>query len=157
MASSTQWTWVWASSRRWWWTGKPGMLQSTGSQRVGQNRTKQQGSRSSSEIESREWGPSLHYTHKLSRWSARSSFRRRRGKFRQFKSIHYLTMEFVSWYICPKYFWMKFITIAILVADFKPKQILISWIKIQMRQYIQLEQGLAKDSLGVTSGLPPGL
>ena len=36
-ASSTQWTWVWANSRRWWWTGKPGMLQSTGSQRVGHN------------------------------------------------------------------------------------------------------------------------
>ena len=34
MASSTQWTWVWADSRRWWRTGKPGMLQSTGSQRV---------------------------------------------------------------------------------------------------------------------------
>ena len=29
------WKWVWASSRGWWWTGKPGMLQSTGSQRVG--------------------------------------------------------------------------------------------------------------------------
>ena len=28
MASPTQWTWVWASSRRWWRTGKPGMLQS---------------------------------------------------------------------------------------------------------------------------------
>ena len=28
-------TWVWASSRRWWWTGKPVMLQSTGSQGVG--------------------------------------------------------------------------------------------------------------------------
>ena len=26
MASLTQWTWVWASSRNWWWTGKPGML-----------------------------------------------------------------------------------------------------------------------------------
>ena len=26
-ASPTQWRWVWASSRRWWWTGKPGMLQ----------------------------------------------------------------------------------------------------------------------------------
>ena len=25
---------VWASSRRWWWTGKPGVLQSLGSQRV---------------------------------------------------------------------------------------------------------------------------
>ena len=30
----TQWTRVWASSGRWWWTGKPGVLQSMGSQRV---------------------------------------------------------------------------------------------------------------------------
>ena len=35
MASLTQWMWVWASSGRWWRTGKPGMLQSIGSQRVG--------------------------------------------------------------------------------------------------------------------------
>ena len=34
MASLTEWTWVWASSRRWLWTGKPGLLQSMGSQRV---------------------------------------------------------------------------------------------------------------------------
>ena len=27
----------WASSRSWWWTGKPGMLQSMGSQRVGRD------------------------------------------------------------------------------------------------------------------------
>ena len=26
MASPTQWTWVWASSRSWWWTGRPGVL-----------------------------------------------------------------------------------------------------------------------------------
>ena len=26
MASPTPWTWVWASFRSWWWTGKPGML-----------------------------------------------------------------------------------------------------------------------------------
>ena len=32
MASLTQWTWVWASFGSWWWTGKPGMLQSMGSQ-----------------------------------------------------------------------------------------------------------------------------
>ena len=25
MASLTQWTWVWASSGSWWWTGKPGV------------------------------------------------------------------------------------------------------------------------------------
>ena len=35
IAWPTQWTWVWASSGSWWWTGRPGMLQSTGSQRVG--------------------------------------------------------------------------------------------------------------------------
>ena len=29
------WTWVWASSGSWWWTGKPGVLQSMVSQRVG--------------------------------------------------------------------------------------------------------------------------
>ena len=34
MASLTQWTWVWVISTSWWWTGKPGMPQSTGSQRV---------------------------------------------------------------------------------------------------------------------------
>ena len=33
MASLTQWTWVWASSGSWWWTGKPSMLQSMESQR----------------------------------------------------------------------------------------------------------------------------
>ena len=37
MASLTQRTWVWASSGKWWRTGKPGMLQSTGSQRVRQD------------------------------------------------------------------------------------------------------------------------
>ena len=31
----TDWrTWVWATCGRWWWTGKPGMLQSMGLQRV---------------------------------------------------------------------------------------------------------------------------
>ena len=35
MASLTQRTEVWVSSRSWWWTGKPGVLQSMGSQRLG--------------------------------------------------------------------------------------------------------------------------
>ena len=35
MASPTQWTWVQASPGSWWQTGKPGELQSMGSQRVG--------------------------------------------------------------------------------------------------------------------------
>ena len=35
MASPTQWTWVCVNSGSWWWTGRPGVLQSMGSQRVG--------------------------------------------------------------------------------------------------------------------------
>ena len=35
MASPTWWTWVWAIFGRWWWTGRRGVLQSMGSQRVG--------------------------------------------------------------------------------------------------------------------------
>ena len=30
--SQTHWTWVWASSRSWWWTGKTGVLRLMGSQ-----------------------------------------------------------------------------------------------------------------------------
>ena len=37
MASPTQWTWVWVNSGSWWWTGRPGVLQSMGFQRVGHN------------------------------------------------------------------------------------------------------------------------
>ena len=35
MASPTRWTWVWANSGSWWWTGRPGVLRFMGSQRVG--------------------------------------------------------------------------------------------------------------------------
>ena len=38
MASPTQWARVWVSSRSWW-TGRPGVLQSMGSQRVGHDWT----------------------------------------------------------------------------------------------------------------------
>ena len=37
MASPTWWTWVWASSGSWWWTGKPTVLQYMGSQRIRHN------------------------------------------------------------------------------------------------------------------------
>ena len=35
LASPTQWTWVSVNSGSWWWTGRSGVLQSMGSQRVG--------------------------------------------------------------------------------------------------------------------------
>ena len=34
-ASVTQWTWVWVNSGSWWWAGRPGVLPSMGTQRVG--------------------------------------------------------------------------------------------------------------------------
>ena len=42
IASPTRWIWTWASSGRWWGTGKPGMLQSMGLQRVGHDLVIQQ-------------------------------------------------------------------------------------------------------------------
>ena len=47
-ASPTQWTWVWVNSGTWWWTGRPGMLQSMGSQRVWS-----------------DWVTELYWTHKF--------------------------------------------------------------------------------------------
>ena len=35
MASPTRWTWVWASFGSWWWSGRPGVLQSMGSKIIG--------------------------------------------------------------------------------------------------------------------------
>ena len=35
IASLTWWMWVWVNSGSWWWTGRPGVLQFMGSQRVG--------------------------------------------------------------------------------------------------------------------------
>ena len=35
MASPTRWTWVWVNFGSWWWTGRLGVLQFMGSQRVG--------------------------------------------------------------------------------------------------------------------------
>ena len=37
IASLTRWTWVWVNSRSWWWTGRPGVLQLMGWQRVRHN------------------------------------------------------------------------------------------------------------------------
>ena len=39
MASLTWWTWVWVNSGSWWWAGRPDVLQSMGSQRLGHDLT----------------------------------------------------------------------------------------------------------------------
>ena len=69
MASLTQWTWVSVNSGSWWWTGRPNVLQSMGSQRVGH-----------------DWATELNWlnsgqgnltfgTHWLLRWKKHFSFR----------------------------------------------------------------------------------
>ena len=72
MASLTRWTWVWVNSGSWWWTGRPGMLQSMGSQRVGHdwatelNRSvthKLQGSEVGRDIYWWSWGLKMNWRH----------------------------------------------------------------------------------------------
>ena len=61
MASLTRWTWVWASSGWWWRTGKPGVLQSMGSQRVRHDwMTEQQQSKSYFYFHGLEWHSEFH-------------------------------------------------------------------------------------------------
>ena len=55
VALPTQWTWVWANSGRWWWTGKLGMLSSMGLQRVRHNWVTEQ---QKSCLGFRDWGSS---------------------------------------------------------------------------------------------------
>ena len=57
MASLIQWTWIWVTSGSWWRKGKPGMLQSMGSQRVGH-----------------DWATELNYLMKLNLFQRRSEF-----------------------------------------------------------------------------------
>ena len=53
MVSWTQWTWVWVSSGSWWWTGRPGVLQSMESQRVRHDWTQRAG---------HDWATELNWT-----------------------------------------------------------------------------------------------
>ena len=55
MASLTWWTWVWVSSGSWWWIGKPGMLQSMGSQKHDMG------------IQGHDWATEVNWTEKLLR------------------------------------------------------------------------------------------
>ena len=52
MASPTRCTWVWVTSGSWWWTGRPGVLQNMGSQRVGH-----------------DWATELNWCFSLQLWS----------------------------------------------------------------------------------------
>ena len=56
MASLTQWTWVCINSRNWWWTGRPGVLQSMGLQTVGHDwATELKGDRNKEPVSSGHW------------------------------------------------------------------------------------------------------
>ena len=61
MASPTQWTWVWVNSGSWWWTGRPGVLQSMELQRV-----------------RHDWVTELNEFHKSKSWITCWSFERGR-------------------------------------------------------------------------------
>ena len=53
MASLTRWMWIWVNSGSWWWTGRPGVLQFMGSQRV-----------------KHDWATELNWTESIYLWMA---------------------------------------------------------------------------------------
>ena len=81
MASLTRWMWVWVNSGSWWWTGRPGMLQFMGSQRVGH-----------------DWVTELNWTESLS--CSYSQF--------SFSIFLHSRMSFTSWWnsTSDKYFYL---------------------------------------------------
>ena len=56
MASPTRWTWAWVDSRSWWWTGRPGVLQFMGLQRVAD-----------------DWATELNWAEHLNQWTFRKA------------------------------------------------------------------------------------
>jgi len=65
MASPMQWTWIWVGSGSWWWTEKPGVLHSMGSQRARHNRATEL---NWTGLCSTSGFPVLHYTQSLLRF-----------------------------------------------------------------------------------------
>ena len=64
MASPTQWTWVCINSGSWWWTGRPGVLQFVGLQRVRHNWV--------TELNWTDSCPNLHRTEETDSWRAQT-------------------------------------------------------------------------------------
>ena len=117
MAPLTQWTWVWVNSGSWWWTGRPGLLQSMESQGVRHNwatelnwtelkstRKVQRKCLYSSDEQSRLWL----LKEPNSFWSLREHLQLRQSRIR--KRLHflwsfhtqeqYLTLEFNYFHLC---------------------------------------------------------
>ena len=88
MASRTQWTWVWVNSGSWWWTGRPGMLQSMGSLRVGH-----------------DWATELNWTDSYSRWCVNPTFSNL-GEKRKLEWLSSLE-PFALQTLLPIHFWMR--------------------------------------------------
>ena len=62
MVSLTRWTWVWAGFMSWWWTGKPGVLQSMMSQTFGHDWATELNSATSG-LTGLQWLPYPHLFH----------------------------------------------------------------------------------------------
>ena len=92
VASATRWTWVWASPGSWWWTGRPGVLRSMGSQRVRHDWVPE---KQLYKIDSK-WGPPVYHTELYSA-SCNHLWWRRIWKWNIYLFLHFLTslVEFI--------------------------------------------------------------
>ena len=95
MASPTQWTWVWANSGRWWWTGKPGVLQSMASPKVGHDLATEQ--QRQSKIKRDSWMSHPFFSQETEPGGFFPSFRSYREQLRNERIGNILESATISW------------------------------------------------------------
>jgi len=91
MASPTQWTWVWANSRRWWRTGKPGVLQFMGSQRIGNDLMSEQ------QLENAIWGFIVSTVQRSIQYKLYWCTVSTTGSIAESSKLHFLTSSTTVW------------------------------------------------------------
>ena len=105
MASPTRWTRVWASSRSWWWTGWPGVLQSMGSQRVRHDWATELNRRQQADQIKRNFRS--HIRGQILFYKGRNWGHERRGDLHKIRLLGRLNIELKCWSLTLKKFRIK--------------------------------------------------
>ena len=87
----TQWTWVWASSGRWWRTGRPRVLQSMGAQRVRRDWATEQQQITLHRFKVQKWCSHFDFTLRMGHLTTHRIFRDRTLRPKKLDPLNYTT------------------------------------------------------------------
>ena len=95
---TARWTWVWVDSGSWWWTGRPGVLWFTGSQRVGH-----------------DWATELNWTYTLA--PLQFSFKTTPSMIQPICELDHasILLRTIQWFLF--YFWIKYRSLTVAYKD----------------------------------------